>query len=162
MALAEHYSTVWVEEYAREYLRKLNRAYGYEDILNIARGQYMHEEEMKARANRILFCDTDMLVCKIWSEFRYGRSDPWIERMAGEHRYDLYLLCDIDLPWEQDPLREHPHRRKELFDLYLYELKRMEAPFEVIRGRGAARVDQAISIIDRTFKKIFEKDGQKR
>jgi NadR type nicotinamide-nucleotide adenylyltransferase len=151
-ALANHYNTVWVEEYAREYLSEIGRPYEFGDIVKIAKGQLLRENHKKEEAAKFLFCDTDMLVCKIWSEFRYGRSDPWIRKMVENHRYDLYLLCDIDLPWEEDPLREHPHRRKELFDLYIYDLKRLKLPFELVSGHGKCRLDNAISIIDKTFK----------
>jgi NadR type nicotinamide-nucleotide adenylyltransferase len=152
-ALARHYDTVWAEEYARGYLAGTGGRYGYEDIVKIARGQVHLENKRKEEAGEFLFCDTDLLVCKIWSEFRYGKADPWIIRMLEEHRYDLYLLCDIDLPWQDDPLREHPTRRKELFDLYLYELKRLKFPFAVVSGTGRARADHAISIINNTFRK---------
>lgn len=152
-ALAEHFGTSWVPEYAREYLNSLDRPYEFGDIVQIARGQYFSEKKIKDKVKDYLFCDTDMLVCKIWSEFKYGRVDPWIAKMAMEHRYDLYLLCDIDLPWVQDPMREHPHRRKELFDLYLSELRGMPVRFEVISGTGDERISNAISAIERTFRK---------
>jgi NadR type nicotinamide-nucleotide adenylyltransferase len=151
-ALANHYKTVWVEEFAREYLAGIGRPYAFDDIVKIAQGQSLRENQKREKASQFLFCDTDILVCKIWSEFRYGKADPWIVKMAEEHRYDLYLLCDIDLPWEEDPLREHPHRRKELFDLYIYQLKRLSLPFQVVKGHGRERLDRAISIIDQSFK----------
>lgn len=149
--LAVRYDTLYVEEFARKYLTELGRSYVREDILKIAQGQYALEEEKKKHARNYLFCDTDMIVCKIWSRFKYGKVDPWIEEMVESHRYDLYLLCDIDLPWEDDPLREHPQRRNALFDLYLYELKRLKAPFGVVSGSGRERIENAISIIGKTF-----------
>jgi NadR type nicotinamide-nucleotide adenylyltransferase len=150
-ALADHYKVRWVKEYSREYLATINRPYQFEDIVKIARGQYHQEQELTAREDKFLLCDTDMLVCKIWSQFKYGKVDPWLESMTRGHLYDLYLLCDIDLPWAEDPLREHPFRRKELFDMYIYELKKLGVSFEVVSGLGYDRVMKAISIIDRTF-----------
>ncbi len=152
--LARHYHTVWVPEYAREYLDKLRRPYVYEDIVEIAKGQMKLEEEATSRANEILFCDTDLIVTKIWSEFKYGTCDPWILEQVSLHRYDLYLLCDIDLPWINDPLREHPGRRKELFDLYFEELRGRRFPFEVISGIGEDRTKNAILAINKTLNRI--------
>ena len=149
--LARHYRTTWVEEYAREYLEDLYRPYEFGDIVRIAKGQYEMEKKKAKTASKYLFCDTDMLVCKIWSMFKYGKTDKWIEIMTQKHVYDLYLLCDIDLPWIDDPLREHPHHRQELWDLYIQELRQMHVHFEVVSGTGQARLDKAISIIESTF-----------
>ena len=147
-ALAQHYNTVWVPEYSRQYLEELQRDYLYEDIVHIARGQFMLEEELFAQAGQFLFCDTDFLVSKIWSEVKFGRCDPWIEMMYGKHVYDLYLLCKPDLPWEVDPLRENPDDRERLFDMYLQNLQNTNYPFEIIQGVGKERLEHAIRIID--------------
>jgi NadR type nicotinamide-nucleotide adenylyltransferase len=149
--LAEHYQTAWVPEYARGYLEQLGRPYGEKDILLIAQGQMMHEESQLPEANDFLFCDTELLVTKIWSEVKYNRCDPWISEAVDSHRYDLYLLCDIDLPWEYDPLREHPDLRRFLFDLYYNELKNRNFPFAVVRGTGKDRLDHAIGIVENFF-----------
>ncbi|MCD4735883.1 MAG: ATP-binding protein, partial [Bacteroidales bacterium] len=74
--LAEHFNTVWAPEYAREYLQKIQRPYTQEDLLEIAKGQKRMHEKMMKFARNILFCDTEMLVIKIWSEFKYGNCHP--------------------------------------------------------------------------------------
>ena len=150
--LAIHYKTAWVPEYAREYLARLDRAYERQDLLSIAQGQVEKENKKSGEAKRYLFCDTDPLVIKIWSHFKYRQCDHRIESMVDDHVYQLYLLCDIDLPWVADPLREHPGRRKELFDLYLDELSRLGRPYGIIRGIGEERLSNAISIIESSFK----------
>lgn len=147
--LATHYQTVWVPEYARQYLEEVNRSYVRDDLLQIARGQLNREDTMAEKASGYLFCDTEFLVLKIWSEVKFGTCDPWILKNAEEHRYDLYLLCDIDLPWEFDPLREHPGLRRYLFDLYFKELSDRELPFFIVRGTGRQRLQMAIERIDR-------------
>ncbi len=149
--LAERYKTVWVPEYAREYLYNLPRPYGREDLLKIAQGQLKRERALKEVANSYLFCDTDILVIKIWSEFKYGIADSWINRQFKDHRYQLSLLCDIDLPWEEDPLREHPHQRGELFRLYQYHLESRNLPFGIVSGYGEKRLENAMKIIEKAF-----------
>jgi len=111
----------------------------------------LRETEAESRAQRYLFCDTEFIVTKIWSEVRYGRCHPWISGQVLSHKYDLYLLCDIDLPWQYDPLREHPEMRKELFDLYCNELENLGVPFGIVRGSGADRLANAAGIIDLRF-----------
>lgn len=147
--LARAYHTTWVPEYARGYLEKLNRSYGYDDILTIARGQMASENSALASASKILFCDTECLVTKIWCDVKFGRCHPWIIQQIEQQPYDLYLLCDIDLPWQPDPLREHPHLRKYLFDLYATELNERKLPFGIVSGTGDARLDCAMEIIKR-------------
>ena len=146
--LAAHYHTVWVPEYAREYLELLGEPYEERDILSIARGQLLSETSKQILAKNFLFCDTELLVTKIWSEVKYGRCHPWIPENIVKHHYDLYLLCDIDLPWEYDPLREHPDQRQYLFDLYYNELKIRNYPFDVVRGTGPDRLKNALKIIE--------------
>jgi NadR type nicotinamide-nucleotide adenylyltransferase len=149
--LATHYRTGWVPEYAREYLEQLGRPYEQDDIVKIAAGQLHLEDSFVKSASGYLFCDTELLVTKIWSEVKYGACDPWIKTRLETHPYDLYLLCDIDLPWEYDPLREHPDRRQFLFDRYYDELSSRGFPFFVINGTGDARLHRAISFIDKFF-----------
>lgn len=146
--LAVHYQTVWVPEYARQYIDGLNRPYNFDDILEIARGQYNLEEERALRANNLLFSDTDFIVLKIWCEFNYQKTHPWIDEMILKHKYDLYLLADIDLEWKFDPQREHPHLRKEIFNLYKKELTSRNLPFQIVSGREGERLRKAVSYVN--------------
>ncbi len=147
--LASHFNDEWVPEVAREYIEKLNRPYDASDILSIAKNQITREEEMAKKANHFLFCDTELIVTKIWSEHKYKKCDPWILNQISVHDYSLYLLCDIDLPWEQDPQREHPHLRKYFFDLYLKELKDRKLNFQILSGTGDDRLKVAIELIEK-------------
>src|SRR5690606_11050767 len=104
--LAAEFNTVWVPEFAREYLDNLSRPYIIDDLTEIAKGQIEQEDSLTARANQVLICDTNLYVIKVWSNFKYGHCDPWILRQIAERPYDLYLLTYVDIPWEYDPLRE--------------------------------------------------------
>jgi NadR type nicotinamide-nucleotide adenylyltransferase len=146
--LAEYYNTVFVPEYARGYIDRLNRPYNLEDILEIAKGQIREEERRIQQATRLLFCDTELIVTKIWGEVKYGICDPWILEKIEENKYDLFLLCNIDLPWEEDPQREHPHMREKLFSLYLDELTERGFPFKVVSGTGKERLMNAIGFVE--------------
>ena len=149
--LANHYKTSWVPEYARMYLGRLDRKYVAGDLPIMAHKPHEKEEEAMSSADRFLFCDTEFIVFKIWSEDKFGSCDPWILEMADKARYSLYLLCDIDLPWSPDKLREDPGRREILFDRYLKELKSRNLPFKIISGIGNQRLQHAINAIDETF-----------
>ncbi len=147
-ALARHYYAQWVPEYAREYIDNLNRPYRYEDIEQIAKGQLEIEKRKAATATNLLFCDTEFLVTKIWSEYVFGQCSQWILDQVKWHTYDLYLLMDIDLPWQYDPQREHPHKREELFGIYKQELVNNGFDFRIVSGYGTKRVSNAIQYVD--------------
>lgn len=149
--LAKHFNTVWIPECAREYIDTLHRKYNQDDILNIAKAQLESENRILAKADHFLFCDTEFLVTKIWSEHAFGKCDPWILNKFSTHIYDLYLLMNIDLPWEFDPQREHPHKREYFFNLYLNELSSRKLPFKIISGIGEHRLANSIKIIKDFF-----------
>lgn len=132
--LARHYNTEWVPEFARQYIDQLGRPYEEKDLVDIAQGQLEQEDIHAKNASRLLICDTTLLVIKIWSEFKFGRCDPWILQQMEQRKYDLYLLTYIDLPWEDDPQREHPTRREELFQIYLDELNSWDVRYQIIKG----------------------------
>ena len=99
-------------------------------------------------ANGILFCDTNLIVIKIWSEFKYGMCNEEILKQMYQKKYDLHLLTDIDLPWEPDPMREHPDRREELFQLYVSELKNQNIDYRIVSGADEKRIESAIQAVD--------------
>ncbi len=150
--LARHFNTAWAPEYSREYLESLDRPYNYNDILEIAKMQLKKESDILPEARKFLFCDTDLIVSKIWCDVKYGKCHEWIEKNILENEYELYLLCDIDLPWEQDPLREHPDRREYLFNLYKRTLSEYKLNFKIISGEGDKRLQNAINVILHSLK----------
>lgn len=149
--LAKRFKTIWVPEYVREYFEKHGSNYNYDDLEKIARGQLSLENKMAQQTNRFLFADTEMLVMKIWSQYKYGKCSPWITNAIETHRYDLFLLCNIDLPWQYDPLRENPSlaERKAIFDLYRAELEHYGFPYAIISGQGEERIEKAAEEIMR-------------
>ncbi|HEX6332693.1 MAG TPA: ATP-binding protein [Flavisolibacter sp.] len=155
-ALATHYDTTWCPEFAREYLHQLDRRYTYGDLLNIAHGQLELEDMMLSTArNGIYFIDTDMYVMKVWCEVAFETCHPWILRQIAARRYDLYLLCDVDLPWEHDVLREYPDLRfrEKIFKMYYDLVVQQRTPWAVVSGKESQRLQTAISIIDTVLHK---------
>ncbi|HTB05449.1 MAG TPA: AAA family ATPase [Bacteroidia bacterium] len=146
--LAIHYNTCYVEEYAREYINKLNRPYTIDDIIAISKGQMELEDKMAAKANKILFCDTNLVVTKIWAEHAYKQCPEWISVNLKKRQYALHLLTNIDMPWMPDPQREHPYLREYLFEKYQRELDNEKVAYTIISGIGNERISQAIKAID--------------
>ena len=151
-ALAEHYQTVWVPEYAREYLKDKGLDYQFEDLEKIAKGQLNLEEEYGTMGKDLIFCDTALFVMKIWSEYRFGKCAPWILEQLQTRTYDLFLLCSPDIPWEFDLLRQNADNRQELFQIYERELKRANQNYIILEGDLSARCHKATAIIDALLK----------
>lgn len=150
--LAAHYGTKWVAEYAREHLTTNGIDYTYNDLLIIARGQLALEDEIVSAANSgLVFVDTDMYVMKIWCEFVFGRCHQWILDRIAERKYSLYLLCNVDLPWIADPLREYPdlNSRKNLFQIYKDNMINQHVPWKIISGNYDERLKSAIDAVNR-------------
>lgn len=149
--LAEHYKTVWCPEFAREYLKGIGGNYSFTDLLNIAQGQLQLEELMLKRAeNGIYFIDTDMYVMKVWCEVAFEQCHTWILKQIVLKQYDLYFLCDADLPWVKDELREYPDLifRKKLVKMYKDILVNNHVPWVMIQGSYEQRLQTAVSVID--------------
>lgn len=153
--LASFFNTEWCPEYARKYLLQQGKEYKYDDLLTIAHGQVALEEKFINNAKaQLLFIDTDQYVMKVWCEYVYQNCHPYILDTIAKREYDLYLLCDIDLPWTPDELREYPdeHPRQELFHMYKDLLVQQHTPWALISGNYEQRLERAISAVKENLK----------
>ncbi len=157
--LSLHFKTAWVKEYAREYLLENGTDYAFENLLDIAKGQISAEEketenfickQEETTAVVPLFMDTDMYVMKVWCEFVFGKCHPWILNQVVNRKYDLYLLCNTDVPWVKDELREYPdlETREKLYHHYKDIMINQQVPWVDIRGSYAERLQTAIKAVN--------------
>ena len=156
--LAKHYNTVWVPEDAREYLQnKWNnerKTCEDTDLLPIARGQIKLENELALKADKVLICDTDLLETKVYSEEYYGGIvHPELDKFALKNQYDLYLLTNIDTPWEADDLRDRPEQREEMYAAFENALINNNRPFIRLNGDIKTRLKVAVMAIDELMNK---------
>ncbi len=155
-ALAAAFDTVYTPESARTYLEETGGHYTFEDLTAIAKGQLAWEDRDTGVANGFHFCDTDLIVLKVWSTFRFGKTDPFLLEQLAQKRYDVALLCRPDIPWVFDPLRENPEDRTQLLSLYRAELTNWKIPFIEIHGPDFTdRLHQA-----RTHLELLELNGR--
>ena len=158
-ALSEHYETTWVKEYAREYLLKNGTNYTFDNLLDVAKGQLENENtavsnlqlnRSESGRNIPLFIDTDMYVMKVWCEFVFDKCHPWILNQILSRKYDLYLLCNTDVPWVKDELREYPdlHTREKLYRHYKDIMINQGVPWVDISGNYDERLNKAIESTD--------------
>ena len=155
--LARHYNSIWVPEYAREYLQKKwnneRKTCEQSDLLPIAIGQMKIENNSAKKTDSVLVCDTDLLETKVYSEVYYtGECDPLLEKYALKNTYELYLLTYIDVPWEADDLRDKPLERERMFKEFEDTLIKYNRPYILLKGGKIERLEKAIKHIDKLLK----------
>ncbi len=149
--LAQEFNTIWIPEFARDYLQdKLNSKQEIctpEDLIPIAIGQTKLENEALSQANAILFCDTNLLVTKVFSDIYYKQCHHLIEKAAKKHKYDLFFLTDVDVPWEADDLRDKPSERENTLAIFEKALIDFEKPYIKLSGNKQERLEKATQIV---------------
>ena len=156
--LARHYNTVWVPEYAREYLQKKwnneRKTCEPQDLLPIAEGQMRLENELTTKATKVLICDTDLLETKVYSEAYYlGYCEAQLEKYALINTYNLYFLTYIDVPWELDDLRDKPNEREKMFKYFKDTLDKYDRKYVILKGDKKSRLQTAITHIDKLLQR---------
>lgn len=141
--LARRMGGTCVAEYARDYVGALSRPYTYEDVVAIAQKQC--EQLTAPYDTRWVFYDTELIITKVWFLHKYGQCPQFVLDMLEHYPLQCALLCDCDLPFEADPLRENPDIRPELTAWYKRELERYGVPYLMVRGVGS---DRAICWVD--------------
>lgn len=153
--LASYFGSAWVPEYAREYIEKRNGKYSFSDVENIAREQLNSVCMYEKKEKKILFIDTYLIIIKVWFEYVYKCIPIWLHNEILRSKIDLFLVCDTDIPWVYDPIRENGGEMREtLLNSYIEELKFYHFPYEIVRGNGKERIKNALKHIQKHQKKV--------
>ena len=156
--LARHFGTAWVPEFARDYLVEKTATTGIPldatDVEPIARGQIAAEDGGIAAANELVVLDTDLVSTTVYARHYYGACPAWIEQAARDRRADLYLLCDIDVPWVADPARDRPHMREHMHALFVQALDALGARYVTIRGGWDERLATAVEAVSNAVARL--------
>ncbi len=154
--LAAALATRWVPEFARSYARQAQHDLTVADVEPIARGQRA-TEELAIAAWRDAFAgatsppplilDTDLVSTTVYAEHYYGHCPPWILAEARAQLGDLYLLCEPDLPWEADGVRDRPAERHKLHVAFRARLREFGARVAPVSGSGPARLGTALGAV---------------
>ncbi len=149
--LAQEFNTTWIPEFARDYLQDKwdlkQEICSQDDLIPIAIGQTKLENEALNTANKVLFCDTNVLVTKVFSDIYYNSCDAILEKTAKKHKYDLIFLTDVDVPWEKDDLRDKPEDREKSIQIFENTLIDFKKPYIKLSGNKEERLEKAIQIV---------------
>ena len=152
LALAEHYGTAWAPEFVRAFWDRHDGQIQGSDLATIARGQIANEETAAAAAERVVFCDTDLLMNVRWADELFpGECPPWVREAADQRSraYALYLFCEPDLAWEDDPQRSFCDRETWLASAERCRAMMVERglPWMSVRGMGDQRHQAALEAV---------------
>lgn len=146
--LSEQLNTIAVPEYARFYCEDLNNNYTLDDEINMFYGQVALEKALLSFCvDDLMVLDTTILTIKIWSDHLFGHTPEKVLNAIKQRRYDLYLLMDIDLPWEDDPLRDFPDKRDYFMEIWTKELNDLGAEYRIISGIGEQRFENGLAVV---------------
>ena len=147
--LAQEFRTTWVPEFGRAYCEGRDaRSLELADFDAIGRGQLAAEEATARSANRLLFCDTDLVTTCTWSDLIAGARPPWLDEAAGLQQYALTLvLPDADVPWVDDGTRVLEHQRAEHLERLVAELRARGRTFHLLEGSMEDRFQQACALV---------------
>jgi NadR type nicotinamide-nucleotide adenylyltransferase len=146
--LAAHYGVRHVPEFVREYAAAKQSPLEFADHGPIARGQMAMEDEAIAREKTLVIQDTDLLSTVVYCDHYFGSCPRWIIDAARARRPDLYLLCEIDVPWIEDGIRDRGHMREDMQVLFRAAVRASGAPYVVIEGHAEERFAAAVDTID--------------
>jgi HTH-type transcriptional regulator, transcriptional repressor of NAD biosynthesis genes len=174
--LARRHDTLWMHEYGRDHtVDKIkagtNDSWTTEDFIIIAKRQQQLEDEAAAKVAAThkntddntnttsnttsttsgwLFCDTDALATALWHERYLGVRSPEVEAIANSRTYDLFVLCDIDVPYERDGVRFGEMDRPSMHARFVEELSARPGPWILASGT----IEQRIATIETAMARL--------
>ncbi len=147
-ALAKYYNVPFIPEIARDYIENLDRKYNYPDVETIARKQIDLLNQLSNSGIPYLFIDTWLIITKIWFEFVFHKIPDWLETEILNTKIDLFLVCNIDLPWVPDPVRENGGQKRELLHYkYIEEIEKYNFKYQIVSGQNEKRLNNAINYL---------------
>lgn len=162
-ALAKEYNTVFVPEYGREYWEKnqVERRIGFEAFDEIVSGHIEREDALALQANKYLFVDTNAITTYMFSLDYHGKASELLTQTALQNagRYDLFFLCDDDIPYDDTWDRSGNQKRKIFHKQIIADLHQRRIPFIVLQGDLQTRMDRVRSVLD-GFKKYSNYFGK--
>ena len=152
--LALHLNCNWIPELSREYIENLNRSYTYNDVEIIAQKQIAQIKTISENNSKLTIIDTGLIITKVWFDVVYRKYPDWLTRAITEMPKALHLLCDTDLPWKPDKVRENGgEMRKKLTEIYKAEFETYDFPYKIISGTGNSRLANSLLAIEEYYTK---------
>lgn len=148
--LANYFKVPYIPEFAREYVENLNREYNYQDVELIGKKQISQLETLKQSNYPYIFVDTWLIITKIWFEVVYKKVPPWLVTSIENTTIDLFLVCDTNLPWKPDSVRENGGEQREILQSkYINELQQNNFKYKIVSYKGEKRFNEALKEVNK-------------
>lgn len=151
-ALAKKYNTTFASEYGREYWteHQVDRRISFEAFDEIAIRHIEREEKAILNANKYLFIDTNAITTYMFALDYHGKAPEQLTQLALENaqRYDLFFLCDDDIPYDDTWDRSGEQKRTVFHKQTIADLHERKIPYITLRGNleeRIKRVDEVLS-----------------
>lgn len=154
MALAKHYRAPWVPEFGRTYTEALQfqkTDWTNEEFLHIAHEQQRMEDDLARRSDGLLICDTNTFATQLWEERYMGATSSALFGLEAPEP-DLYILTDVNIPFEQDGIRDGEHIRHAMHQRFIEALDTRDVPYVIVTGTRNQRLKAATKKIDELLK----------
>ena len=149
--MAEQHKTVWMPEYGAEYWleHQVDRRITLEQFEAIAPEHNRREDTLTLESRNYLFCDTNPITTYVFAKDYHGCAGPVLTRLAreAERRYDLFFLCDTDIPYAETWDRSGDQKRKWFQNQIVGDLAERRVPFFRVSGPLEERVAQVNTIL---------------
>ncbi len=144
-SLGEYFNAPVIPEFARIYIEHLGRQYNYDDVEIIAKKQIEQLNTLKEEDHSVIFVDTWLIITKIWFEVVFKRFPEWLDESIVSSPIDLFLVCDTDLPWVADTVRENGgEMRSILQNMYIRNIKKYNFTYNIVNGKNHQRFNNAL------------------
>lgn len=130
--LAAYYHTEFVPEVAREIVS--SNEFTVDEIIKIGYAQTERIIDKAKTANKILFCDTDLITTQIYCRHYLGIVPDVLYELEKKIIYDQYFLFDIDVPWVGDGMRDLGDNRQGMFEIFKHELEIRNISYLLVKG----------------------------
>lgn len=144
--LAAELSVPWVPEVGRYYTESiLTTDYQWydDDFYRIGRLQQAYENEIAARSNGVIVCDTNAVATELWQRRYKGRITKPMQTIAAEDKADMYIITGDEIPFVQDGIRDGEHVRHQMHHWFVTHIKKTGVSYIIVTGDQAARLQQA-------------------
>lgn len=156
-ALANEYETVWMPEYGRDYWEEhqVDRRLSLKQLVEIGEGHIAREDILIPQANRYLLVDTNAITTFMFSQYYHRKVSKRLIELAlsAQSRYDIFFLCDVDIPYDDTWDRSGDVNRKVFQKQIIGDLLIRKIPYFLLQGNLHERILEVKKVL-KYFKKF--------
>jgi len=146
--LSRFYSAPAFPEFSRDYIERLKHPYTYNDVVSIALMQNAQMNKSRVLRQEYVFFDTWLIITMVWLEVVFKKTPAWIPETIRDSPVDLFLVCDTDIPWVPDPVRENGGEMREILNKrYLEIIRESGFKYKLVTGASDKRLLNAVDFI---------------